>query len=431
VQLIRARMPREAFEPLPAHPATRRLLLGLLAAALAARVVAALLLGGAFHFVDEAIYLDAAARLRSGAGLGDAYTNVPGYPAFLAGLSALVGNGVVPLRVLQGAVVALGALLCFELARRLGGNRAGLAAAGLYALDPLLVVSAALLYPEAAAALILSASLLAAWDAAVRDRPLGAAVAGLLLGVLALFRPVGLVLAPVMLAWVALAPAQRRSRRALHAALFCLAWAAILLPWTYRNYRVHGRLIPVATAGTAGVPVIGNALDSVGLASAVTEAARHDPLAFVRRTAREFGGFWELYPTRLESDNPDRRAAFSRRDPRLTSAPVVHRGLRDLASAVSFGAELVLAAVGLLVGWRSRPRETAWLAGTVLAFAMGYALFYGKLRYRIPIVPVVLAFAGVGAVEVAGGLSRYALGRTRRAVGPGSSGRPSAPGAAD
>jgi 4-amino-4-deoxy-L-arabinose transferase-like glycosyltransferase len=412
-------MPREASEPPPAHPAARRILLGLLVAALMARLAAALLLGGTFHFVDEAIYVDAAGRLRSGAGLGAHYDHVPGYPAILAILAAVSANRVVWLRLAQAALAALGCILCFGLGRRLGGDRAGLAAAGLYALDPLLVVSAALLYPEAVAGLLLSASLLAAWEAVRRDRLLPVAMAGLLLGILALLRPVGLALTPVMLAWVGLAPGRSWGRRTVHAGLLGLAWAAALLPWTYRNYRVHGRLVPVAAAGTGGVTKVGTESDRFGLAGALSTAARRDPVGFARRTAREFGGFWEFYPTRLMTDDSSRRAEFSRRDPRLTSAPVLQRSLRDVASAVSFGTELALAAVGLLVGWRTRRRETVWLVTIVLAYALGYALFYGKLRYRIPILPVVLSFAGLGAAELAG------LARWR--TSPGTSQAPAPP----
>jgi hypothetical protein len=34
--------------------------------------------------------------------------------------------------------------------------------------------------------------------------------------------------------------------------------------------------------------------------------------------------------------------------------------------------------------------ETVWLLVLELSFALGYAIFYGRLRYRIPILPIVL-----------------------------------------
>jgi hypothetical protein len=281
-----------------------------------------------------------------------------------------------------------------------------LAAAGLYALDPLLVVSGALFYPEATAAVVLVGSLLAAWEAVRRDRLLPGALAGLLLGVLALFRPVGLAIAPVMVAWVGLGPRRSWGRRTVHAAVLGLAWAGVLLPWTYRNYQVHGWLVPIATAGTQVVS--GRETDSTrwGLTRSIALSAGRDPVSFIRRTAHEFGGFWEFYPTRLQSDDPNLRERYSRGDPRITSALLFQRSLRDVASAVSFGAELALAAVGLVVGWRIRRRETVWLVSIVLAFALGYALFFGKLRYRIPILPIVFGFAGLGVATILGWIGR-------------------------
>jgi hypothetical protein len=241
-------MSRKAPAPISGTSSRRELLLGIVAVALVARVAATLLAGGeAFRFVDEAIYVDAAQRLRSGAGFGVDYTNVPGYPAFLALLGVVVPGGVLALRAGQATLVALGALLCFALGRRLDGDRAGLAAAALYGLDPVLVVSAVLLYPEAIAGLLLTGSLLAAWEALRRDRLFLVFVAAVHLGVFTLFRPVGLVLVPVMVGWLGLAPGRSWKRKTTYVAVLTGVWLLVLLPWIYRGYRVHGRILPVAT----------------------------------------------------------------------------------------------------------------------------------------------------------------------------------------
>jgi 4-amino-4-deoxy-L-arabinose transferase-like glycosyltransferase len=362
--------------------------------------------GDVFRFVDEAIYVEGAERVRSGAALSGTAADVPGYPVFLALIGLLVPGGVLALRLAQAIVVALGCLLCFDLGRRLGGRSTGLAAATLYSLDPLLVVSAALLYPEATAGLLLTASLVVAWEAVGRDRLSWVLVAGVLLGVFTLFRPVGLALAPAMIGWLGLAPGSRRSRRAAYVAVLVGAWALVLVPWAHRNHQAYDRLLPI-TVGVRGVPVIGAEVDRSGVAGAVATAVRRDPPGFTWRTIREFGHFWELYPTRLVTDDSARRAGFSRQDPRITSEPVLRRSARDLVSAVSFGLELALAGVGVVIGWRTRRRETVWLLGLVLSFALGYAVFYGKLRYRIPILPIVLGFAGLGAADLARRLGRY------------------------
>lgn len=408
VQLKSSFMSREP-PPLVFGPAIHRWILpGLLAVALLTRLAAALFAGGnAFRFVDEAIYVDAAERLRGGAGYSVDYANVPGYPVFLALLGLLGPSSVLALRMGQATLVALGALLCFELGRRLGGRPAGLAAAGLYSLDPLLVVSAALLYPEATAGLLLTGSLLTTWEAIRRDRMALVLIAGIQLGAFTLFRPVGLALAPAMIGWVGLAPGYRWSRRAAHVAVLIGTWALVLVPWGHRNHQVHGRVVPNTLVALRGVPVIGAEVGRSGVGGAVATAIQRDPAAFTRRTIREFGYFWEFYPTRLVTDDSTRRAGFSRQDPRLASAPLFRRSARDVVSALSVGIEFALAVIGLIVGWRTRRRETVWLLAIVLSFAAGYATFYGKMRYRIPLLPIVLGFAGLGGATLAGRLRRF------------------------
>jgi len=343
--------------------------------------------------------VDTAELLRRGAGYPVDYANVPGYPAFLALLGALGPSSVLGLRLGQAVLVALGLLLCFDLGRRLGGRTAGLAAAGLYSLDPLLVVSSVLLYPEAAASVLLTGSLLSSWEADRRGHVAWVFLAGLQLGALTLFRPVGLALAPAMIAWFGLAPGYGWDRRAAHVGVLIGTWGLVVLPWAHRTYQAHGRVIP-ALVGLRGVPVIGAELEDRGVAGSVVTAIERDPAGFARRTLREFGYFWELYPSRLVTDDSTRRTAFSQDDPRLATAPLFRRSLRDVVSALSFSLELALAVFGLGVGWKTRRRETVWLLAVVLSFSLGYATFYGKLRYRIPILPIVLAFAGLGAATI-------------------------------
>ena len=59
--------------------------------------------------------------------------------------------------------------------------------------------------------------------------------------------------------------------------------------------------------------------------------------------------------------------------------------------------EFALALVGLVLLWRKRPSAAVLLTGVTLAFAFGYALFVAKLRYRIPILPLIFVLAGIGA----------------------------------
>ena len=120
--------------------------------------------------------------------------------------------------------------------------------------------------------------------------------------------------------------------------------------------------------------------------------------------------FWEFYPTRMASDDPRRRSSLRTMEPRLSSAPLFDRNLRDIASAISFGCEVAFAVLGLILAWKTRRRETVLMVMVILMFALGYTLFVAKLRYRIPVLPFLFVFAGVGANAVWEAVRKRRLG---------------------
>ncbi len=384
-----------------------RWVMALLLLALIARIVAALAVGGTYHFADEAIYADAAHRLSNGDGFGSQYRNVPAYPVFLALLSLGLPVSLTFLRVAQAAVASLGVLVVFALADRLLGRRVAIGATLVYALDPLMVITSGLLYPETAAALLVPVLVLVAIDATERDSPGRSAIAGGLVGILALLRPVALILLPVVALWTVLAVHARPSRRLAHLAALGLAFLLVLTPWTLRNFRTQGRLVPVATAGTQAAPVGQDKVAREGLVVSMARWAWSEPGELLARVGRQFLQFWELTPTRMVTDEPATREALHERDPRLSVEPLFSRGPRDLVSAVSFGLELALAAVGLVAALRARRSHTVLMVALILAYAVGFALFVVKLRYRIPVLPLLFLFTGAGAAAT------YSLTQTR------------------
>jgi hypothetical protein len=178
-----------------------------------------------------------------------------------------------------------------------------------------------------------------------------------------------------------------------------LAWLLLLAPWTYRNYQLRGQIVPVATAGTsaAGTP---EQIEHQGLGQLLAARALRDPERFARGVLRELGHFWELYPQRLRTDDPARREALQRKDPRLPSTPLAPLRIRNVVAATASTLEFSLALAGLVVLWRRRRRETVLLAGMILTFALGHALFAGKIRYRITVLPLVFVFAGAGVTAL-------------------------------
>jgi 4-amino-4-deoxy-L-arabinose transferase-like glycosyltransferase len=389
-----------------ALPSRGRTLVALCALGLIARLAAALALGGTYHFVDETIYLDAARRLLDGGGFGAGFVHPPAYPAVLAALAALVPGGLLGVRCAQSALAATGVALTFLLTERLFGARAAVIAALVYALDPLLVVTGALLYPDAVGGVMLLAVALGAVEAVRRDRPALSGAAGGLLGIMCQLRPVALILLPVVVGWIGGTLRATAGRRLVHAGAGLLAFGLALAPWTVRNYRVHGDVVPIATAGTSVAPAPRAEVERDGLLVAIVRRARQEPLQLARRVTREFAHFWELYPTRLLTDNPQYRAKQHGKDARLPEEASFPRGLRDTVSALSFAPVLLGALIGLPEGWRRGRAGTVLLLGLTLAYAVGYSLFVAKLRYRVAVLPFVFAFAGVGFERIAARLRR-------------------------
>jgi hypothetical protein len=140
-----------------------------------------------------------------------------------------------------------------------------------------------------------------------------------------------------------------------------------------------------------------------------------EPAEFAGHVSRQFVHFWELMPTRLVTDDPARRAEFHRADPRLSTQPLFSRGLRDPVSAVTFGLELALALVGVAVAFRGRWRLSLLPVAMMVVYSLGYSLFVSKVRYRIPLLPLLLAFTGLGAATL---LSRVAPGRSHSESDP-------------
>jgi hypothetical protein len=198
----------------------------------------------------------------------------------------------------------------------------------------------------------------------------------------------------------------------VHAAALVLTCALTLLPWTLRNYRVHGGLTPMTASATDLARLATDDVNQRGLTETLVHRALDDPAGFGRRLAVEFGHFWELVPSRLATDDPARRQEMHEGDPRLPPEPFVAQTLRDSVSALSFGLELLLGFLGVALLWRRRRRETALLLAIVVTFALGYSLFFGKLRYRVPVLPLVFVFTAVGA---AAAIERFRFAWKRQA----------------
>ena len=181
--------------------------------------------------------------------------------------------------------------------------------------------------------------------------------------------------------------------------IYVFIYCALMTPWWINNSKVYGsfvRLTPSAGTvlyagnnplnhsggGNSGVDYDLSAFTNItdplerdrALRNAATDYIIHNPRRFIELAALKFMRIW-----------------------RVTPVHEAYRGLGTLiASIASFVPMLLLAVLGLFI-----KRHLLRRLSPILLFAVGYTavhmILVGTIRYRLPLEPFMIIFAGVGA----------------------------------
>jgi hypothetical protein len=302
----------------------------------------------------------------------------PVYPLFVA-----VARAPMTVKLAQAVVDVLTGLLVFQLSRR------RMLAMWLWALYPFAIWRVAFINKETALT-FLFAAYVCAQVAAVRDgKHWQWILAGALLGLVNLCKPMYL-LWPLVLAWFV-------SRATAKSALALLAMALVIAPWTWRNYRVSGGdFIPVGTQQGGVTTFVGNYQPNAGMwegdgktnwMMAVAEIRAQHPNATPSELDRVF--YREAWK-QIAADPVNALAIYVRKLGRfwfLSSAQRV-----PLGSILIQGVYLALAVFGF---WRLRPwrAEEYWLVSIVVAAMCIHAVGVSEIRFCLPVMPIVCALA--------------------------------------
>jgi 4-amino-4-deoxy-L-arabinose transferase-like glycosyltransferase len=336
----------------------------------------------------------------------------PLYILYLTGWSALGLDTIAWHRVASCLLGAAAVGVTGLLGRRVGGDRAGLAAAGLAAVYPLLWVIDGSIMTESMYALTVALVLLAAVAAAQDPTPRRFALAGAAMGLAALTRSEA-VLLPAILGVPLVLVAVRTGWRPRFARLAAtgVAFVLVLSPWLVRLAVEFDRFVPVTTtggpllSGTNCDPTYrGDGLGSWRLActqqreeelgaklEGLNEAERHDllrepSLDYVRDNlgrlpvvlAARLGRAWDLY-------RPRQAAVYEQLEGR-------HLRVSQIGIAVYF-LLLPLAAAGAW-GLRHRRRELVVLLTPFLLVTITSLIGYGLTRLRLAAeIPLVVLAA--------------------------------------
>lgn len=233
-------------------------MIGVFFAALAARLIF-LFVRGATEAPDSADYLLLARNLLAhgrysldqSLPFSPSIRRAPLYPFFLAAMIWLRGAySASTIAVVQIVLDSLTAVGVFCLTRFLVSSRGAILAGLFYGIYPGALVLSSKLISEPLFTFIFVYAIFALSLGWSSDRVRLTTLAGLLLGLAILCRPIALLTPPIffLLSWT-LPDVRRRFR---HGIFLCAAAALVVLPWTLRCSLAAGQVVAVQSAGSVG-----------------------------------------------------------------------------------------------------------------------------------------------------------------------------------
>ncbi|HUU21789.1 MAG TPA: glycosyltransferase family 39 protein [Phycisphaerae bacterium] len=377
----------------------------------------------------------------------------PGYPAFLA-IAQLADRGdsldvsppgwrlALTIQILLDLMLVL---VVYLLGRFLVSHRAGLVAAALQAVSPLVLGASCRILSDSLYALLFTVAvlLIVGYLRTGRAWPLISSAG--VLGVACYFRPVGLAMAALFAVFVLLRP-----RRLARAAVFVGVFAAVLLPWTVRNavradyfgfssfasdsmYYFAAAEVVARKEGIDGEAARAKMRwedyerNEVAQRATVGAAARYrrrrameiilaDPGTYVKLHLKGCLGVWipgatdVLEVAGVTAGNRNTREVLRREG--IGSAVRHYFGGNAKAIALAVPLILILAAkyVGVLAcaiaGVRRRAGPEVWLLVSIALLTAILPGPFGLPRYRIPIEPILNLAAAAGLLALWGAVRR-------------------------
>ncbi len=382
----------------------RKFLLLIFGLSLAMRVVFVLSLEDKFYFSDSLAYEDCAISILEGQGFGD-FKRAPLYPLWMASVYFLAGGkSLLVLRIMDSLMSALLSLVIYFLGKEIYGRIAGSIAALISSFYPMFIFLAGLQYPTLLGTLLVTVGVYFAVMIFRKNQIYLSSLGGLFISLAALaIVPVGIVMIAAVF-WLLFSTNLNLKHKIAHS---CLMIAFIILPllaWTTRNYVHHGKFIPVREDAVRKMLLFEENGVSNNSTAGVQEklmSMYQNPQTFSRHFKKNFVNFFRLAPSdSLKSADPNYNAGIHEKDKRITKANKFSQSqLSSLISAVTFGAIMGLAILGLLCSGKDF-RKSLLLLTAILALAVTYSFYFGKMRYRIPVEPLMIVYAANGLKAV-------------------------------
>lgn len=339
---------------------------------------------------------------------GSAYLQ-PGYPVFLAFIYSFAGPNLLMVYVFQGILYVLTLGLLYRISLYLTGLRSTSAiAVCLCLVIGALRTAVTSVCSEILAGALVTAGIFHLLKAVARPSLRASITIGLLSGALSLTRSTFFPFVFVILLFVIFSGQDRKLRLA-HGGLILAIVACFIVPWTLRNYKVTGAIVPISTGGGynfwkgnwpgweegRGWKRFPPEVEPLLVGKSEVEQDRiltrialgciiEHPVRALRSFARKFGALW------LGNFGIDPKQ-------RPGNADMPHIG----SCGIPKSSVPAVAVFGLAVyGWFCLPRDAKRRAYPILAVLAYWTAVYvatvAQLRYSLPVKGFELMLSAVG-----------------------------------
>jgi 4-amino-4-deoxy-L-arabinose transferase-like glycosyltransferase len=360
--------------------------------------------GETLTYGDEFEYVAIARNILAGKGYSIDGAQPTAYrpPTYALAVTAALSvcDRMPAIRIMNFVALAAAILLAYLWLERLAGPLTGLVAALGIMGYPVVFYAAGKVFPQSLAIPLLVGGLYSVMHDP--GRRLTATLAGVLFGLSGYAAPNLALLAPLLLVipWIL-----KRRNAAVLSLCIATGFAMVVVPWTVRNALVMGKVIPMTTSSGINL-LMGNSEKTTPNAGVTVDISRYtvqasqmtevDRDAFYRHSAWEWVS---RHPAAAGSLYLKKLANFLNIRNEL-SRPDEQSRWRTLLLGLTFIPWLALMVIRLAL-WRRRPLTPVerCLVLTYLCGAATLALFYTRVRYRLPFDIVLIM---LGAVTVTG-----------------------------
>ncbi|MGB9587287.1 MAG: ArnT family glycosyltransferase, partial [Armatimonadota bacterium] len=386
----------------------------------------------AIPIVDSSYYDGWARTVIAGQGYGATpFYLAPLYPYFLAFLYLISGSSLTFVYIVQSILGLVTTGLVYVLGRWMFDHKHGLVAAALIQFYAPLIYLEPKLLTEPLAITLNLASLVLVWRAVNCPSRWRFVVAGIMLGLSAVCRAVGLITISLVAIWLVLLSLKLRSRSGFsptgitlsYPALVVLGACLAILPVSVRNATIGRDFTLISTNGGI-VFAQGNNQTATGISmplpnfSGVIVTQQQEEMAIASEelgysvTPSESSHYWYNVGMKFIQDNPGRFLrllgkkflwSIHNAEPGCSYNVYAEKMLVPMLRMLGLPFVLLagLALFGVIVGYKTGSRHVMALVGLYIAsIYLGLLITSVSSRYRVPAVPGLAIFAGFGLVRL-------------------------------